>query len=96
MRRAMLYGRGQYRLARANQPAPPKSSMGVPRYLFRQLAHSACARAWARITFNEEARFHAHWDFNYVRGQVIEARSLHLERQARGAAQARSRFAGPK
>jgi len=77
--RAVRFGRGQYRLSLAGQPPETRSWRGVPRYLYRQLAEQAALVLKAACTFDDEALFRARWNFNYTRGQMIEAGLIHRD-----------------
>ncbi len=76
LRRAVRFGRGQYLLNQAGQEIAPVTWWGIPRYMFRALGEHAIAviRSW--ILRDLEGLFHARWQFNFARGQVIEARLL--------------------
>jgi glycosyltransferase involved in cell wall biosynthesis len=75
--RAVRFGRGQYRLSLVGQPSQTKSWRGVPRYLYRQLADEVALALKAACGFDGEALFHARWNLNYIRGQMIEAGLVH-------------------
>jgi glycosyltransferase involved in cell wall biosynthesis len=89
--RAIRFGRGQYRLFRANEAETTKVRMGIPPYLFRKMFKQAVVMGTAWLTLRQEALFRAHWRFNFFRGQAIEAGNLARERHA--AAQAASAVA---
>jgi glycosyltransferase involved in cell wall biosynthesis len=81
-RRAVHYGRGQYRLTVAPQSLQTKDWAGVPRYLVRRLAGELAKMVLAAITVDARRLFDARWNFNYLRGEAIEARALHRARRA--------------
>jgi glycosyltransferase involved in cell wall biosynthesis len=83
LRRAVRYGRGQYRLSTKGTP-DSKTVFGVPRYLFRQLASTLGELMWARLALDSRHRFELQWTLSYLRGQFIEARLLRDERRAAG------------
>ena len=78
LERAILFGRGQYRLARGEDRARPEPHAwgGVPRYLIREMLEHALSAVAGAISFNARRVFQARWRFNYVRGQALEARTL--------------------
>lgn len=73
LERAVRFGRGQYRLALAEDAAPPKTWWSVPRYLFRLLANRFGATLLATLSGDARRLFTARWNFNVVRGAIIEA-----------------------
>ena len=75
VQRAILFGRGQYRLFSPEEASNAKSWAGVPRYLFRRMFKQAILLTAARIRFEEEALFRAHWRLNFLRGKAMEARA---------------------
>jgi len=84
LKRAVRFGRGQYRLGRKSEPLGSGAWWGVPRYIFRQMGIQGVRMIKALIRHNEEQLFHARWEFNFLYGQVIEARILYKEAQNRG------------
>jgi glycosyltransferase involved in cell wall biosynthesis len=76
--RAVRYGRGRFRLARADaEPLP--SWPGVPRYVIRGMCAQALRMARARVGMDEEQFFLAQWEMHYLWGQAVEARLLRNE-----------------
>ena len=82
LQRAVRYGRGQYRMARAVSPLPSTSWWGVPRYLVRELFTHAIRAGKGLVSLNQGEVFRARWELNYIRGEILEARSLRRERAA--------------
>jgi glycosyltransferase involved in cell wall biosynthesis len=76
LRRAIRFGRGQYRLAAADQKIAFRLFAGVPRYLYAQLMQQLAHLAVSALRGNAEDLFRARWDLNYIRGEIIEARTL--------------------
>ena len=76
MARAVRFGRGQYRLAQIEATSSSVAWGGVPRYLFRSLAAGALSIAGSWISRDSRRLFRARWDFNYTRGQLLEAYAL--------------------
>ncbi len=77
LHRAVRFGRGQYRLSPAGQATATKHWRGVPRYLYRQMLGHVARLLAATLRFDGDAVFHARWNLNYVRGQILEARLIH-------------------
>jgi len=77
LQRAIRFGRGIHRLSRN-----PKLWGGMPRHLFRDIPKEVFRMAVARVFFRREALFRAHWRFNFLRGEAVEARILARERRA--------------
>jgi glycosyltransferase involved in cell wall biosynthesis len=82
LRRAIRFGRGQYRLYGPAEPEK-KSWMGVPRYLLRKQCKQCALIFWSSLFFRKEAFFRARWRFNFFKGQLIEARNLAREQSER-------------
>lgn len=80
LRRAIRFGRGQYRMSQTERPKTLVSWFGIPRYLFRRLLTEILVIARACVFLNGEALFQARWNLNYLRGQIMEARVLRSER----------------
>ena len=76
LRRAIRFGRGQYRMLQGEGPLNCARSMGIPRYLFRKMLVHGLHIAKAYSTLNRRGVFEARWDFNYTLGQVLEARLM--------------------
>lgn len=79
LQRAIRYGRGWYRMAPAS-----KHWIGVPRHLFVDIPREGLFMCAAWVLFKHRALLRSRWRFNYLRGQVIEARILARERSAHG------------
>jgi glycosyltransferase involved in cell wall biosynthesis len=78
--RAVRFGRGQYRLGvRDQRPAFP-SCARVPRYLFGEMLVQQGRMVSALVSSDEEKLFRARWQFNYLWGQMSEARAVHAEK----------------
>jgi glycosyltransferase involved in cell wall biosynthesis len=77
LKRAVRFGRGQYRLFRKNQTNG--MLLGTPPYLFRKMLKQVVVMGWARLAFKRESLFRANWRLNVFRGQAIEARILARE-----------------
>lgn len=82
LRRAIRFGRGHYRMTRAEQRSNLSTWQGVPRHLFKQMLVQTALVVKGAASFDEKSVFRARWALNVVRGQIIEARNLHLH--ARG------------
>jgi L-malate glycosyltransferase len=76
LKRAVRFGRGQYRLNVHEQPRDLARWGGVPRYLFRQLFEQQLQIAGAVLRANGAELFRARWQFHYVWGQIREARHI--------------------
>jgi L-malate glycosyltransferase len=77
--RAVRFGRGQFRLARADGAQAAPSWLGVPRYLIRGMCAQALRMARARVGMDEEQFFHSQWELHYLWGQAVEARVMRSE-----------------
>jgi L-malate glycosyltransferase len=73
--RAVRFGRGQYRLGAREREKMVPSWAGVPRFIFRQLLQQFMSMLLALMSGNRERLFRARWQFNYLWGQMIEARA---------------------
>jgi glycosyltransferase involved in cell wall biosynthesis len=80
LRRAIRHGRGEYRLSNANEVSTRRLLLGMPRYLYRKLYCEGRNIAKAFLRRDHEEQFRARWRFNYVRGEIREARTLVRER----------------
>ena len=76
MRRAVRHGRGEYRLGHASEATTRRLLFGTPRYLYRKLYHEARKTVAAVVLGNQGELFRSRWRFNYVRGEIQEARIL--------------------
>jgi glycosyltransferase involved in cell wall biosynthesis len=79
LRRAVRFGRGQYRLVAQDKRRTYPSWFGVPRYIVRELIMQQASVLTALIGFNRKKLFEARWRFNYLWGKAIEARAINLE-----------------
>jgi len=79
-KRAVRFGRGQFRLAQVEGAQPTASWLGVPRYLVRGMCEQAARMVRACACLDDEDLFLAQWEFNYLWGQALEARAMHNER----------------
>jgi len=84
MKRAIRFGRGQLRLARAAQPEYGSSWLGVPLIFFPRMFKRGIRMAKGWLTSNERDLFSARWEFNYLWGHVIEARLSRRSRSVSG------------
>jgi|SRR5581483_4284026 glycosyltransferase involved in cell wall biosynthesis len=82
-RRAVSFGRGQYRLATHEQPAQVPAYFGIPRYLLRQIISVQSRIFLAICKLDRQRFFQACWHLHYLWGQLIEARLI-SEQKARG------------
>jgi glycosyltransferase involved in cell wall biosynthesis len=80
LRRAIRFGRGQYRMSQPEKPEALVLWFGVPRYLFRRLFTESLIVLKACLSLNGEALIQARWNLNYLRGQMKEARVLRSEK----------------
>jgi L-malate glycosyltransferase len=83
MRRAIRYGRGQYRLWSAAELEHQRLFMRAPRYLLTEIYQEAMNMAKAWMSLESEAFFRSRWQFNFLRGKITEARLL-VREQLRG------------
>lgn len=79
-KRAIRYGRGQFRLDYARKYRPYPCWFGVPRTFFRQIfdQEKMIIKAWLRS--DDRELFSASWRRNFLWGQVVEARLSHRDR----------------
>lgn len=83
LRRAIRHGRGEFHLGQTNEIASRKLLFGSPRYLYRKLFQETGKMTKAWLMRRPEDLFRSHWRFNYVRGQILEARTLSKEYNAK-------------
>ncbi len=88
MRRAVRFGRGQYRLFRKELTENARVWRDRPLYIYREIALEGLAAAWTWATFSKRKHFVARWRFNFRRGQAIAARNM--ARELHGKAEAAS------
>jgi L-malate glycosyltransferase len=81
LRRAIRHGRGEFRLGQADEIVSRKLLLGSPRYLYRKLYKEAREMAVSWIMQRKGDYFQSCWRFNFVRGQIQEARALSKERK---------------
>jgi glycosyltransferase involved in cell wall biosynthesis len=73
LRRAIRFGRGLYRMGRAESFTDMPAWLGVPRYLFGDTLRQTAALSKGLLTFRGETIFRARWNLNVLRGEIIEA-----------------------
>lgn len=83
LRRAIRHGRGEFRLGQTDEMNSRKLLFGSPRYLYRKIFRESREMAVSWLMGKEESLFRSHWRFNYIRGQIQEARALFRERNGR-------------
>lgn len=76
LKRAVRYGRGQYRLKDRFANPPPPRWFGAPRYFYRQALAESAALLGAMIWGDADSRFRAEWALNLRFGQILEARAF--------------------
>ena len=81
--RAIRFGRGRFRISQTADAVAVPCWLGMPVNLFPQLFKKGIKWAIAWLSFNEQAAFSARWEFNYLLGNLIEARVIRRERYAR-------------
>lgn len=81
--RAIRHGRGEFHLGQTEEITSKKLLFGSPRYLYRKLYRETREIVKAWLTRRQEDLFCARWRFNYIRGQIQEARTLSKEQNAR-------------
>jgi glycosyltransferase involved in cell wall biosynthesis len=81
MKRAIRYGRGEYRLGYSEEVRSRKRLMGMPRYLLREIYEEGVLMTKACVSFKQEDFFRSRWRLNFLRGQAIEARFLARQRR---------------
>ena len=79
LRRAVKFGRGQYRLWIRYQHVNCKSYLGVPRQLLKEMVQQGLNVGHSKLRGDAEKLFHQRWRFNYLLGQAIEARLIQSE-----------------
>lgn len=72
--RALRYGRGSFRRAKAADPSLYPYYLGQPLRLLLKLIKPRMKIAASGLTMNKKKLFLARWEFNYLRGYVVEAR----------------------
>jgi len=77
LRRAIRYGRGQYRLHESKRNT--RLLLGVPRYILHQIGTQGIELAKAYLRLNPEQIFRTWWKFNFTRGKLMEARFIRRE-----------------
>jgi L-malate glycosyltransferase len=79
MRRAICHGRGEFLIRHRylQEISSRRLLWGAPRYLYHRLYYEARAMIRASLQGKqEEAVFRSRWMFNFIRGQIQEARTL--------------------
>jgi len=77
-RRAIRFGRGQYRILGAEERV--RFWKGIPLYLFYRLLKQGIRMILTRVLFQEGAFFRSRWRFHFLCGQVMEARIMAREK----------------
>jgi len=75
IRRAERFGRGQCRLGLQNPPFPRFRWLGIPLYLFYQIARKSLGVVLALLLFDREKVFRRSWALRYFYGYALEARA---------------------
>jgi glycosyltransferase involved in cell wall biosynthesis len=75
-KRAIRFGRGQYRLFGVPELSKFRLCMGIPRYIFRDIFKFGLLTAAAWISFREDTFIRSFWRFNYLLGEAMEAGRL--------------------
>lgn len=83
LERAVRFGRGRFRISQTQDAVARPRGLGIPVDLVARLLKKSVKRVIAWLSFDEQAVFFARWEFNYVLGQIIEARVIRRERYAR-------------
>ncbi|HEV7596302.1 MAG TPA: glycosyltransferase [Gemmatimonadaceae bacterium] len=76
LRRAIRFGRGQYRVHQVEQRVDMATVGGIPGHLFNQILLQGWLVLKGLVCLDHEKAFRARWEFNVVWGQVVEARNL--------------------
>ena len=84
LRRAIRFGRGQFRLSIMVEPASARPWLGVPSRYFLRMLKPLIRIAVAWLKSNEQKLLVARWDLNYFWGQIVEARLWHGRRYFQG------------
>jgi GT2 family glycosyltransferase len=87
MRRAIRYGRGEFRLGQIDELATRRLSFGAPRYLYKQLGREALHIAVAWLSRREGALIQSRWRYNVMRGRIQEARIAFRQGRVKAEAQ---------
>jgi len=77
LRRALPFGRAEYRRELRDEPNPPASLLGIPRYAIREILTQAVRFVSATLTQDAAAAFSERWQLHYLVGRAIEGRALH-------------------
>jgi glycosyltransferase involved in cell wall biosynthesis len=88
LRRAVRFGRGQWRTDLAPKAPSAPRLFGVPRYLIRLLVRQMGRTLAAGVRGNDVDPFRERWELSYLLGVVLEA---HRDRRRAGAATIRVR-----
>ena len=79
--RAIRFGRGSFRLEQTPDVVGVPRFRGIPVNLFTRLFRKGVRSLIALLSFNEQALLYNLWQFNYFRGNIIEAHMIYRERQ---------------
>jgi len=83
-RRAVRYGRGHFRRARAEDPSVYPNFLGLPLRLAVKLVKPSFRIAAASLRSDDRKVFSARWDFHFLLGYVIEAFFVGRDAQSNG------------
>jgi L-malate glycosyltransferase len=75
LRRAFLFGRGQYRHTK-DTLGSPRLLLGIPRYFLREIMEQSLRVAKAKLTRDEGRMFAERWELNFLIGKAYEARMV--------------------
>ncbi len=84
LKRAIRFGRGQFRLSKLVEPAAAPSWLGVPPHYFLRMLKPLIRVAVAWLKSNEQKLLVARWDLNYFWGHIVEARLWRGRRYVQG------------
>jgi hypothetical protein len=82
MNRAVRFGRGEYRLGHTEAGNSSAQLLGAPRELVHGMVKEGLRVVKATVLLRPERAFRCFWRFNYLRGQIMEARNLAREQRS--------------
>src|ERR1039458_8990643 len=85
--RALRFGRGQYRLRVQHESVSRKKNLGIPRYLIKEVVEQSLRVGYAKLRRDKAKLFEKRWIFNYLLGQMMEARLIYKELRSSSAVQ---------
>lgn len=85
--RALRFGRGQYRLRVQHESLSRKKNLGIPRYLIKEVVEQSLRVGYAKLRRDKAKLFEKRWIFNYLLGQMMEARLIYKELRSSSAVQ---------